>query len=126
MAGLLGGGWGAQAYGALAPGSIQHTAQVTRTITQIGNARVEKVLSISQVGNARIINPTPDKRPQQWSDSDPETAALWSEDQQLQQAWAETEATPESTWQNSEEEQSQQWSDSDNKASAEWRRQFYD
>ncbi len=75
------------------------------SLDQVGNGRIERVESFTIVGNARITNPSPDKRPQQWIDSDPEAPAAWE---------------------NSDDQQSQQWSDSDKPQPTEWQRQYYD
>lgn len=96
------------------------------SITQIGNARISRLGSIVQIGNATITNPTPDKKPQQWRDSDPEQPTEWADEERVEQQWNEADDKPETTWKNGDDRQKQQWSDNDNKQPAEWRRQFYD
>lgn len=96
------------------------------SVTQIGNARIERISSIVQIGNATITNPSPDKRPQQWIDSDPEAPAAWTEEERMQQAWAPAEDKTEAAWENTEDQQPQQWSDSDKPQPTEWQRQYYD
>lgn len=96
------------------------------SVTQIGNARIERISSIVQIGNATITNPSPDKRPQQWIDSDPEAPAAWTEEERMQQAWAPAEDKAEAAWENTEDQQPQQWSDSDKPQPTEWQRQYYD
>jgi len=95
-------------------------------LDQTGNARIVRQEQLQQLGNASISNPSPDKRPQEWIDSDEEMPATWTEEDQLQQEWDAADDRAENTWQDTDDPLDQQWSDSSNTQPTEWRRQFYD
>lgn len=112
---------------------IESISQVGRAVLiridsleQTGNARISRLESVQIVGNARISNPSPDKRPQEWSDSNPEAAATWSEEDRVEQPWTEADDKPAAAWENTAEPLDQQWSDSDKPQPTEWQRQYYD
>lgn len=74
-------------------------------IAQNGNARIARTSNIKQIGTARVSNPTPDKLPQNWRNSDDEKPTAWR---------------------NSSDELPQNWRNNDTHEATDWQRQYYD
>lgn len=74
-------------------------------IAQNGNARIARTSNIKQIGTARVSNPTPDKLPQNWRNSDDEKPTAWR---------------------NSSDELPQNWRDNSTRKETDWQRQYYD
>lgn len=90
------------------------------------NARIERTESLSYTANAVISNPTPDKLPQTWEDTDAKQPTSWNSDERAPATWSEAEERQAADWKKSEESQPQQWSNGDNKKPADWSRIYYD
>lgn len=90
------------------------------------NARIERIESSSYTASAVISNPTPDKLPQTWEDTDAKQPASWSSDERAPVTWSEAEERQAADWKKSQESQPQQWSDGDNKQPTDWSRIYYD
>lgn len=90
------------------------------------NARIERIESLSYTASAVISNPTPDKLPQAWEDTDAKQPTSWNSDERAPATWSEAEERQPATWKKDEESQPQQWSNGDNKQPTDWSRIYYD
>lgn len=104
-------------------------ARIERAGEQIeydSNARIQRTEQISYTANARLSNPVPDKRPQNWEDSETRQPQDWTADDKTPATWNESEEKQPAEWTDSQNSQPQQWSESDNKKPADWSPIYYD
>lgn len=92
----------------------------------IANARIERIEQVSYAANARISNPSPEKRPQTWENSETTQPQDWTADEKDPATWSNSDDKQPAEWQDSENRQPQQWSDNDKKRPADWSPLFYD
>ncbi len=95
-------------------------------VSYAANARVERIEGLSYSANANISNPSPEKKPQTWEDSETHQPQNWSADDKQAATWNEANEKLPAAWQDSENSQPQQWSEDDNKKPADWSPLFYD
>ena len=68
-------------------------------IVQSGNTRIVKTENVTQIGSARISNPTPDKLPQNWRNSDEKQPKNWQNTPRIEQNWRNSDTRKETDWQ---------------------------
>ena len=68
-------------------------------IVQNGNIRITRTENITQIGSARISNPTPDKLPQNWRNSDEKQPKNWQNTPRIEQNWRNSDTREEIDWQ---------------------------
>ena len=68
-------------------------------IVQNGNIRIAKIGNVTQIGSARISNPTPDKLPQNWRNSDEKQPKNWQNTPRIEQNWRNSDTRKETDWQ---------------------------
>lgn len=68
-------------------------------IVQSGNIRITRTENITQIGSARISNPTPDKLPQNWRNSDEKQPKNWQNTPKIEQNWRNSDTRKETDWQ---------------------------
>lgn len=95
-------------------------------IAQNGNARIARLESVTQTGSAKISNPTPDKLPQNWRNSDEKQPKDWQNMPKNDQNWRNSGDEQPTDWKNSNDEVQQDWRDNSTRKEADWQRQYYD
>ena len=68
-------------------------------IVQTGNIRIAKTGNVTQIGSVRISNPTPDKLPQNWRNSDEKQPKNWQNTPRIEQNWRNSDTRKETDWQ---------------------------
>lgn len=66
---------------------------------QTGNIRIAKTGNVTQIGSVRISNPTPDKLPQNWRNSDEKQPKNWQNTPRIEQNWRNSDTRKETDWQ---------------------------
>lgn len=96
-------------------------------LDQPANARIERIETITQSANSIIRNPSPEKKPQAWTDSDDKQPTDWKNNEDKKAtAWSSSSDKKPVNWMPSGDSKPTGWTESGEKKPTTWQPEYYD